>query len=140
VKVEVSQVIDRPVADVFRFFAVDHIRNHPRWDPHIELWPTTDEPIGVGTVIRRRNSRSGTPVEGTTEIVEFEPNRSMGGVTREGPMEVRGRATFEAEGDDRTVLTLSADMPGLEESMRGGITGSMEQSVRNIKELVESEY
>ena len=139
-KVEVSQVIDRPVADVFRFFAVDHIRNHPRWDPYIELWPTADEPIGVGTVIRRRNSRSGTPVEGTTEIVEFEPNRSMGGVTREGPMEVRGRATFEAEGDDRTVLTLSADMPGMEESMRGGITGSMEQSVRNIKELVESEY
>lgn len=139
-KAEVSQVIDRPVADVFRFWAVDHIRNHPRWDPDIELWPTSDDPISVGTIIGRRNSRSGTPIEGTMEVVEYEPNRSMGVVIREGPMEARGRATFEAGADDRTILTISADMLGVDESMRDRITGLMERSVRNVKDLVEGEY
>lgn len=139
-KAEVSQVIDRPVADVFRFYAVDHIRNHPRWDPDIELWPTSDDPIRVGTIIGRRNSRSGTPIEGTMEVVEYEPNRSMGVVIREGPMETRGRATVEAEADDRTILTISADMLGVDESMRDRITGLIERSVRSIKDLVEAEY
>ena len=64
VRVEVSAVIDRPVADVFHFYAFDHVHNHPRWDPDMELEQVSDGPIGVGTVIRKRNSHSGTPVEG----------------------------------------------------------------------------
>lgn len=39
-KVEVSEEIERPVPVVFKFFAEDHVRNHPRWDPDIELWLT----------------------------------------------------------------------------------------------------
>lgn len=65
---ESSQVIDRPIEKVFHFFAVEHVRNHPRWDSDIELWLDTDSPIDVGTIIHRRNKRSGTPVEGTMEI------------------------------------------------------------------------
>ena len=49
----------------------------------------SDGPIGVGTMIRRRNSRSGTPVEGTMEIVEFEPNRVMAVMIHDGPVEIR---------------------------------------------------
>ena len=67
VSFEVSTVIDRPVAEVFHFCAYDHVRNHPRWDENIELEQVSDDPIGVGTMIRRRNSRSGTPVEGRME-------------------------------------------------------------------------
>ena len=74
VRMEVSQEIDRPVAAVFKFYADDHVRNHPRWDPDIDLWRDSDEPMGLGTIIHRRNSRSGTPVEGTMEVVEYEPN------------------------------------------------------------------
>jgi hypothetical protein len=70
VKVHVSQVIDRPVADVFHFFAEEHVRNHPRWDPFMRLEQISDGPIGVGTIIKGINSRSGTPVEGTMEVVE----------------------------------------------------------------------
>lgn len=35
VQLQVSQVIDRPVARVFHFIAREHVRNHPRWDPDI---------------------------------------------------------------------------------------------------------
>ena len=59
-EIDISVVIDRPVAKVFRFYAYEHVRNHPRWDPDIQLEQVSAGPIGVGTVIRRCNSRSGT--------------------------------------------------------------------------------
>jgi hypothetical protein len=43
-KIEVSELIDRPPAEVFRFVAVDHVRNHPRWDPQMELEQLTEGP------------------------------------------------------------------------------------------------
>lgn len=137
-RIEVSEEIERPVPVVFKFFAVDHVRNHPRWDPYVELWLDSEGPIGAGTVIQRRNSRSGTPVEGTMEVVEWEPNRSMGMITRDGPMEIDGRATFEEMSEGRTRLTLVVDMP-IDESMKDQIEGSIRQSAGKIKELIEAE-
>jgi uncharacterized protein YndB with AHSA1/START domain len=139
VRIEVSEEIDRPVPVVFKFFADDHVRNHPRWDPDIELWRTSDEPLGLGTIIQRRNIRSGTPVEGTMEVVEYEPNRAFGTVTRDGPMEIPGRATFEdISSEARTRLTIVAEMP-IDESMKDHMSGLVQQSLQNIKELIEAE-
>ena len=140
VKAQVSKVIDRPVAEVFHFYAHDHVRNHPRWDPDMQLEQVSDGPIGIGTVIRRRNSRSGTPVEGTMEVVEFESNRAFGLVIHDGPIDMHGRATFEAASHDRATLTISVELPGMDESMDTGLlTSGIEQSTRNIKHLIESE-
>jgi hypothetical protein len=50
------------------------------------------------------------------EVVEYEPDRAIGAVIHDGPVEIRGRATFEAESEDRTILTISADIPGMDES------------------------
>jgi uncharacterized protein YndB with AHSA1/START domain len=138
VRIEVSEEIDRPVPIVFTFFADDHVRNHPRWDPDIELWRDSNQPIGVGTIIHRRNSRSGTLVEGTMEVVEYEPNRTFGTMTRDGPMEIPGRATFEEVGEGRTRLTISAQMP-IDESMKDHMSGLVQGSLQNIKELIEAE-
>ena len=139
VKVQIPVVIDRPVADVFHFYAQDHVRNHPRWDPDMQLEQVTDGPIGVGTIIRRCNTHSGTPVEGTMEVVEFEPNRAMGVVIHDGPSETRGRVTFEAENQEQTKLTIHAQFPDMDESMESRITGLIERSAQNIKHLIESE-
>ena len=138
VRMEVSQEIDRPVAVVFKFYAKDHVRNHPRWDADIELWRDSDEPIGVGTIIQRRNNRAVTPVEGTMEVVEYEPNQAFGVVILDGPVETDGRATFEEVSEGRTRLTVVAEMP-IDESMKERISGLKQRSVRNIKEFVEAE-
>ena len=114
---EVSQVIDRSVEKVFDFFAREHVRNHPRWDPDIELWLDSDAPLQVGTVIHRRNRRSGTPVEGTIEVMEFEPNRVFGTVIHDGLMEMRSKVLFEPKGDDQTMLTMFIDIPSMDENM-----------------------
>ncbi|MFX1484663.1 MAG: SRPBCC family protein [Promethearchaeota archaeon] len=139
-QIRFSQVIDRPVAKVFHFVAEQHVRNHPRWDPDIELWLESDSPIGVGTIIRRRNSRSGTPVEGTMEVLEFKPNQAMGTLIRDGPAEMRGRITFEAVNESQTNVTTVIDIPDMDDSMDTSfITNRLERSGRNMKQLIESE-
>ena len=137
---ETSEVIDRPLDRVFRFYAVEHVRNHPRWDPDIELWLDSDGPIGVGTIIRRRNKRSGTPVEGTMEVVEFEPNRSFAMVIYDGPAEMRGRTTFEAISENQTKITMVIDIPGMDASAdKTFLNSRLERSAQIRKQLMESE-
>ena len=93
--VELSQVIDRPSSVVWGFIVTDHIANHPRWDPQMELWPVTEGPLGLGTVIRRRQSRGDVPSEGTMEVVEFDPDHAVGWLVHDGPFVFRSRTTFD---------------------------------------------
>lgn len=139
VKVQVSQLVDRPVAEVFHFYAHEHVRNHPRWDPDMQLEQISEGPIGVGTTILRRNTHFTSPIEGTMEVVEFEPNRAFGVVIHDGSSVVIGRVTFKAESQDRTMLTISAEFADMDESMSGVVTSLVERSALNIKHLVESE-
>jgi hypothetical protein len=136
VKLDVSEFIDRPPADVFRFVATDHVKNHPRWDPQMSLVQETPGPIGVGTRIRRSRSGGETPVEGEMEITEFDPDRRMGAVIRDGPMELRSLMILEPEGKAGTRLTFTiesddAPLDMMEEPVKG--------SLRRIKEMVEGE-
>jgi uncharacterized membrane protein len=137
---ESSQVIDRPIDKVFHFFAVEHVRNHPRWDSDIELWLDSDQPIGVGTIIRRRNKRSGTPVEGTMEVVEFEPNRVIAMLIHDGPAEMRGRTTFQAISEHQTRLTIIIDIPWMDENTdKTFLNSRLESSAQIRKQLMEAE-
>lgn len=137
---ESSQVIDRPIDKVFHFFAVEHVRNHPRWDSDIELWLDSDKPIGVGTIIHRRNKRSGTPVEGTMEVVEFEPNSLIAMVIHDGPAVMHGKTTFEAISDNQTRLTTIIDIPWMDEKTdKTFLNSRLENSAQIRKRLMESE-
>lgn len=138
-RVDASITVDRPVADVWGFYAVNHVVNHPRWDETIELEATSDEPIGVGTVINRRVARFGNVTEGTMEVTVFEPESAMRVRTHDGPMTIDGFATFQTVGDERTEFTIGGDIPGIDEAMAEQIRSMMETSVANIKALIESE-
>ena len=138
-KIQVSEVIDKPVATVFRFYALEHVRNHPRWDPFMQLEQVTAGPIGVGSIIKRINSRSGRPVEGTMEVVEFEPDRAIGMITYDGPVEIHGRVTFEAAGEDQTILTLHVEFLGMDESTGSMMKSAIQKGYKTIKQLIESE-
>jgi hypothetical protein len=100
-RIEVSTTIDRPVAQVWRWYAVEHVRNHPRWDPDMGLEQLSKGPIGLGTRIRRRNVRWGEPIEGEMEIVEWEPERAMAARIHDANMDMDGRTTFETDGPAR---------------------------------------
>lgn len=140
ISVEVSEVIERPVEDVFRIHATEHVRNHPRWDPYMQLEQLTEGPIGVGTMIKRINSHSGVPVEGTMEVVEFKQNKSMGMIIKDGPVEIRAFAVYEAKDPGQTLFTLMTEFFGLDESVeKGSLTSQMENAIKNHKRFIESE-
>lgn len=140
VHIEYSHVIDRPVDKVFHFMVDDHVRNHPRWDSDIELWMESDDPIQLGTIIQRRNTRSGKPVEGTMEVVEFERNKAIATLIHDGPVELLGKIEFEPVDEEHTKVTLIIDFPDMEESMDTSfIEGRLEETARIRKQLIEAE-
>lgn len=137
---ESSEVIDRPIAKVFHFFAVEHVRNHPRWDSDIELWLDSDEPLRVGTIIHRRNKRSGTPVEGTMKVTEFEVNRMLAMEIHDGPAVMYGKTTFEAINENQTRITTVIDIPWMDENTDKTFLNNRLAQVSQIrKQLMESE-
>lgn len=137
---ESSQVIDRPIDKVFNFFAVEHVRNHPRWDSDIELWLDDDAPIGVGTIIHRRNKRSGKIVEGTMKVLEFEVNHMLSMEIHDGPAVMYGKTTFEALNDNQTRLTTIIDIPWMDENAdKTFLNGRLEHAAGIRKQLMESE-
>jgi len=44
----------------------------------------SEGPIGIGTIIKRINSRSGAPVERRMEVLEFESNQAVRMVIPDG--------------------------------------------------------
>jgi len=95
----------------------------------------------VGTIIRRRNSRFGTPVEGSMEVVEFEPDRSFAMKIMDGSKEMYGRTTFTALDDQHTRLTTYVDIPEMEDTQEGRsfLMSRMERSAEIRKYLMETE-
>jgi hypothetical protein len=138
--ISVSETIDRPPSVVFKFYAEDHLQNHPRWDPMMQLRQLTEGPIGVGTRFHRRHTRIGVPVEGTMDVVEFDLDAAFGVVIRDvtphGTLEVHSRATFASIGGGRTKLAISIDVPGAETTMDPTM---VERSLARIKALIEAE-
>jgi hypothetical protein len=133
-------LFDQLLVEVFQFYTYESVHNHPRLDPEVELEQVSDGPIGVATVIRRLNSHSGIPVEGSMEVVKFEHNRSMSVIIHDGPVETRGLATFEAESRSKTTLNFDVEFPGMDDSMDTSMISSMiERSLGNMKRLIESE-
>ena len=139
-RIESSITIDRPVADVWDFYAVRHVINHPRWDTTLRLEMMTDGPMGVGTVIKRVVDRFGKVTEGTMEVTEYEPETAMRVRTQDGPMKIDGWALFEPIGAAGTRLTIGGDIPNIDEATGETIQQMMGHSAETIKRLVESEY
>jgi hypothetical protein len=138
-EIEVSTIIDRPLEVVWDFYAVQHVENHPRWDPDIELGNPTGEPLRVGSVISRRVTRFGTVTEGTMTVVEFDPPTSMKVETHDGPMTILGFARLEGLTEGSTRLTMGGEFPAIDEETADAIRPLIERSVANIKQLIESE-
>ena len=139
VKAQASGVIDHRVSKVFQFHAVEHVQNHPRWDPNIQLDHLTDGPMAVGKKIKRINSRSGQPVEGTMEVTEFELNRVVTMLIHDGPVRLIARATYEAEGEEKTLLTMNIEFPDLDQMDIEMLVTAMQGSIRNINQLLLSD-
>ena len=138
-RASVSVTVHRPVDLVWRWYAVDHVRNHPRWDPDMELEQITDGPLRLGSRIRRRNTHFEQPVEGEMVIVEWEPRRTMGVEIRDENLHAGGRVAFEKLESGGTRLIIETDLPGIDEGTVQRIQPLMERTARNIRDLIEAD-
>lgn len=106
----------------------------------MHLEQLSDGPIGLGTKIRRVNTRWGSPVEGEMEVVEFDPNARSPSRSTTRTWKPKGRATFEASGWARTLVTVTTELEGMDDPEKiEFLTRMMQRSVDNVKRLIETE-
>jgi len=93
-------------------------KNHPRWDPHIEL--NADGSLGLRSVARRRNSRFCETSDGTVTVTNGSAQRAR--LRHPRRSQPRHRLTnFEPVGEGRTRVTIWVDMHDLGDSMAGAV-------------------
>ncbi len=135
-RVELSETINRPVSEVLAFYAEDHLQNHPRWDPEMQLSSATDGEVGIGTVFNRRHTHFGDPVEGLMTVIEFERDQAFGLAIDDGTGEWFGRLRFEAIGESATRVSLLADAPGMPESADSSTLRTIAERWLNTENLI----
>jgi len=112
INVEVSVVINRPLAEVFAILS--NLENNMRWrSGMIAAEKTSTGPIDVGTTYRMINSLFGRRVEGQAVVTEYELNRKYATINISG-LPIKTKRTFEpVKGGTRVTFAVKAELGGL---------------------------
>jgi uncharacterized protein YndB with AHSA1/START domain len=104
---EVSTLINRPLAEVFKF--VTNVENQPKWQSSsVENTQLTPGPMAVGAKIQHVGKWLGRRYVGIGQVTEFEPDSKWAYKSLSGPYQLEMRYRFEpAPGGAR--LTMVAD-------------------------------
>lgn len=138
-------VIQRPATEVFDFVGLNFLVNYPRWSREvIELVSLTDGPVRVGTTCRQVRIDQGRRSESTFNVTVFQLGRRVcfEGVSNPyrcdylfepvtSTSATRIIFTFE-------LLSLDMYMRPFEKLIRIAIQEGTEETVRNIKKMVEA--
>jgi hypothetical protein len=145
VRIELTERIDAPPAEVFRFVAAEHFLNHPKWDPSvIEMTPSSDGPIGAGATARFVRLDGKKRSEGVLTVSQYEPDRLFAAVSRFGPFVLHQRVVCEADPAGGTRISLqiitraSGPMRLLLPLLRAQFRATMRASLGVIKRHVEA--
>ena len=141
VKVDISLHVNRPVAEVFSYL------NDPtkmlEWNSTLDEATASETPIKVGTRIRTRVRGLGRKIEGTLEVVEYEPNKRVV-MKIDQPFSWKAIYTYQAEnGGTRLVFAAEGELGGffkLSEPILGRILKKQLQAqFETAKELLEAQ-
>src|SRR5260370_23077974 len=111
IKLEISLHINRPVAEVFKY--LNDPTKMSEGNPIIEEARASEPPVKAGTRIRTRARMLGRKVEGTLEVLEYEPNKRVVQKSDE-PFSFKVTNTFQAEnGGTRLVSAAEAELGGV---------------------------
>jgi uncharacterized membrane protein len=142
INVEVSIVINRPVAEVFDFLS--NMENNMKWrTSQQEVTKLSEGPIGVGTTYRMVNHVLGRRLETEAEVIEYEPNRKYTTRDKSENLPLKAQRIFEAvEGGTRVTLILQADPSGVFKIAAPLFATmakrSIESDITNLKDLMEA--
>jgi uncharacterized membrane protein len=112
IRVEHGQIIRRPLAEVFAFFA--DFEALPSWQPEFtEVRKLGESAVGSGTNFSYTRKLPFGKQRGTMEFTEYEPNRRFAFRALPGPILPRGRMQFEAvAGGTRVQELFEAEIRG----------------------------
>ena len=134
-------LIDRPIAEVFGFFA--DAENDLEWRSGVKEIKRQGE-LGVGTRYRQRvNGPAGRTISADIEVTAYEPDRHVAFHAVAGPVRPRGDYTFRDVGPSTEVtFTLDAPMSGIKSLFMGkAVQKTMDAEVAGLdraKSLLES--
>lgn len=150
VKAQAKITIQRPADTVYRFIAEDFARNYPRWSPEVkDLRLLSTGPLKVGSRARQVRVDQGRRTESTFRITRMQSPRAPGA----------GQLTFEGTSPqfvvdyridpdtDGTRLTFTFELRRLdlmmkpfEKLIRIAVQDGAHRTVRNLKQLIETEH
>ncbi|PSQ94567.1 MAG: polyketide cyclase [Proteobacteria bacterium SW_6_67_9] len=139
--------IARPVATVYDFVVVRFFDNYPRWSPQVrELEALNGRDIALGTRGRQVRVDQGRRSETRFQVTRLEPERA---VDFDGDKQAKFaiRYRFEPKGEQACRLSMEFELKQLdlfmrpfEKLIRLAVQDGTDQTVRNIKRLVEHEH
>ena len=143
INVEVSTVINRPVAEVFAF--VVNFENHPKWETDFqEVKQLTSTPVGVGTTYNCVLKFPGQTVMSKFEITEYVVNQKIAFAGEPaGPAKPKGSFLFESVAGGTKITSLPRpEFRGLfkllEPMMAGYIRKNNVAHLSTLKRLLET--
>jgi carbon monoxide dehydrogenase subunit G len=138
--IEVSIVINRPLAEVFAYLAGEE--NNVNWrSGMVDVNKTSEGPVGVGTTYRIVNHVMGRRIEGEAEVTQYELNRKYATRNKSGPR-IETQRTFETvDGGTRVTFAVHADLAGLFQLAEPLIASiarrRFDNDVADLKDLLE---
>ena len=141
-----SIIINRPVLLVYEFVALKFFENYPKWALEVvNFMPINDNPMAVGALARQTRFEQGQHVESTFEMAKLENNQLLELMGLSEPY--RHRYLFESPIEEKTLLTFIFELLELdffmwpfEKLIRTAIEEGAENSLENIKQLMEGEF
>ena len=144
IRIELSEVINRPVEDVFAFVA--DMEKRPQWMSSVtEAHWTSEGPRGVGSTFRTAWRFMGRRTEDECVFTEYEPNRKYSYRSHGGPgYSLEVQVIFEpVEGGTRYSVAFQAEVTGLFKIAAPILARMFRRTVKadvaNLKDLLEAQ-
>lgn len=142
--IEASTIIDRPLEEIFDY--VVDLRNSVHYSAEVvAARKTSDGPVGLGSTFAMTVQIMGRRLESSSEIVEYEPYRSVALEHDAGPLKAQDdRFTFErVDGGTKVTHRAAAETGGLFRLADPVLSRLMrrqwETNLAVLKELLESQ-
>jgi carbon monoxide dehydrogenase subunit G len=141
IKVEVSTIIHRPLAEVFAILS--NLENNMKWRTGmIAAEKISAGPIGVGTTYRIINSIFGRRIEGQAVVTEYELNQKYATVNKSG-LPIETKRTFEPVHEGTKVtFAVKAELGGFFNTAKPVLEmigkRRLESDAAKAKELIEA--
>ena len=139
-----SVVINKPVAEVFRFMGIDYLENHPRWAPRVvEVHLDSPGVLAVGARGEEVRKQGGKNVTYAFEVTDFQLNKRIAIRAAAEPGAFSASYAMTPISDSQTQLDIefTLEMRGLFGLIQPFMAGSLRREVdrvgRSIKGMLE---